>query len=510
MVATEQFGVTWGDPESRQRRRTFAITTEGVFLALFVCGLAWVPFWFGSHQLIAWGINAVVFPGLAAFYELSLVVRGLPHPVPIRRIGLSAALFAPVTIWILVQNATWTPTDWHHPIWQLASDTLGQPIAGSVSADRDLTALALLRLMTAASAFWLALQLSRDVARARLLIWSVVGISALYAAAGLFALGFMPNGRLFAEVVATLGPSKFVTSTFVNQNHYATFAGIGLIAGVAGILRLYRRELGRTGRRWQSKIATLINTTGSKAALPLSFTAVIVTSLMLTGSRGGIIATALGLFALLVLNMRKGAGGSRRNEVLLLLFAAIALATAFVAFSDVFVERIAAQGLHEAGRPAMWMLTIRSILTTPFLGYGYGTFSAVFPMFRDDSIGTWGIWDKAHNTYLEIFQGLGLLFGAMLIACVVALVWDCVKVAWTRKRGATIPAIAASVSFLVGAHALIDYSLQLQAVTLTYMAVLGAGVAQASDAPRAGLVELPSQNRPTVPLNGESRHERWI
>ena len=156
----------------------------------------------GSNRLIAWGINAVLFPGLAALYELSLLLRGLPHPVPIRRIGLSAVLFAVVVIWVLVQNATWTPAGWQHPIWQLAADALGQEIAGSISVDRDLTALALLRLMTAASAFWLALQLSRDAARARLLIWSVVGIGAFYAAAGLFALGFMPNGRLFAELRA--------------------------------------------------------------------------------------------------------------------------------------------------------------------------------------------------------------------------------------------------------------------------------------------------------------------
>ena len=69
---------------------------------------------------------------------------------------------------------------------------------------RDLTTLALLRLLTAASTFWLALQLSRNATRARLLIWSVVGISACYAAVGIFALGFMPNGRLFAE----FGPIK--------------------------------------------------------------------------------------------------------------------------------------------------------------------------------------------------------------------------------------------------------------------------------------------------------------
>lgn len=474
----------------RQPPQVFAISTEGVLLALFVCGLAWVPFWLGSNRPIAWGINAIVFPGLAALYELSLMLRGAPHPVKIRRVGVSAGLFALVVIWILVQNVTWTPTDWQHPIWRLASDALGEPIAGTISVDPDLTALALLRLMTAVSAFWLALQLGHDPRRARILIWSVVGISAVYAGAGLFAMGFMPTGRLFAD----LGPSKFVTSTFVNQNHYVTFVGIGLIAGVAGILRLYRRDLGQSGRLWRLKIATLITATGGPVALPLALVTVIMTSLLLTGSRGGIIATGFGMLALFVLNAPKGGRGALRNEALLLLFAAAGVVIGFLGFSDVVVGRLAHQGLYDAGRPAVWILTLRSILAAPLLGFGYGTFSAVFPMFRDDSVGVAGLWDKAHNTYLEIFQGLGLLFGAMLIGCVVILVWQCVKGARTRKRDATIPAIAASVSFLVGAHALVDFSLQIQAVALTYMAVLGAGVAQASNPSPVGKAGVDAAN----------------
>ena len=142
------------------------------------------------------------------------------------------------------------------------------------------------------------------------------------------------------------------------------------------------------------------------------------------------------------------------------------------------------------------MLTLRSLLSAPLLGFGYGTFAAVFPMFRDDSLSVYELWDKAHNTYLEIFQGLGLLFGAMLIACVVRLVWECVKGARTRKRGTTIPAIAASVSFLVGVHALVDFSLQIQAVALTYMAVLGAGVAQSFGTHRRSASPMQPQIRP--------------
>jgi hypothetical protein len=86
----------------------------------------------------------------------------------------------------------------------------------------------------------------------------------------------------------------------------------------------------------------------------------------------------------------------------------------------------------------------------------------------------------------------------MLIACVVNLVWKCAKGARTRKRGATIPAIAASVSFLVGVHALVDFSLQIQAIALTYMAVLGAGVAQSFGTHCRPASAMQPQIRPTI------------
>jgi hypothetical protein len=477
MLAIEQSVVGRNWAARLARSRALSITVEDAIFVLFVGGLAWVPYWLGSNRLIAWGINAVLFAGLAAVYELSLLIRGAPHPVPIKRIRLAAILFGIVFVWIVLQNATWMPTIWQHPIWQLTSDVLSWPVAGSISVDRDLTAIALLRLLTAASTFWLALQLSRDATRARLLIWAVVGISACYAAVGLFALGVMPSGRVFPE----FGKNKFTTSTFVNQNNFVIFAGIGLIAAVATILKLYRRAFDQTANLMRLKIAMMVRMTGTSGAIPLALTAVILASLLLTGSRGGIISAAFGLCVLFILNAARKTR-SRWNEALLVCVAALFVAIAFVGFGDVVIGRIVDKGLYDAGRPAVLMVTLKSILSAPLLGFGYGTFLAAFPMFRDDSIGgIWLVWDKAHDTYIEIFQGLGLFFGAILIGCVAILVWDCLKGARTRKRDATIPAVAASVSFLVGVNAFADFSLQIQAVTLTYMAILGAGVAQATD-----------------------------
>ena len=48
--------------------------TERALLWGFIASLAWCPFWFGGSVLLAWGINAVMFPGLVVIYEISLLI----------------------------------------------------------------------------------------------------------------------------------------------------------------------------------------------------------------------------------------------------------------------------------------------------------------------------------------------------------------------------------------------------------------------------------------------------
>src|ERR1700733_7742361 len=195
---------------------------DGAIFWVFVAGLAWVPYWYGGDFLEAWGINAVLFPGLTVIYEISLLARGASHPVAIKTIRVSAALFVAVVIWIVIQNATWPPAFLHHPIWGMAADTLQTPIAGSISVDRDHTTLALLRLVTAASVLWLAIQLCRDESRANQFMGAFVAISSVYAAYGLIAFAQMQPVDLSARIA--------LTSTFYNNDHYVTYAGMSLVA----------------------------------------------------------------------------------------------------------------------------------------------------------------------------------------------------------------------------------------------------------------------------------------
>ena len=449
-------------------------TVEKATFWVFIAGLAWTPFWYGSNDLVAWGVNAVLFPGLAAFYEMSILIRGKRHPVGIRNLSVPVALFAAVVLWILFQNATWAPSMLAHPIWGMASGALERPLEASISVNRDLTTLALVRLMTAASIFWVAVQLCRNAPRASHLIESIVAISCTYSAYGLVALAFNTGRMPWFEIPSTGG---FVSSTFINRNSFATYAGIGLVAVCGLILRLYRHEVGAIDGPRQLRIASFIETTGQRGAVLLGGAFLILVALLLAGSRGGIIAAGLGLVVFSVLTLGRGERRSA-GQLKIIVFGIALVLTVYVGFGDALVGGIRAKGFNDTNRLAVYLITLRSIFDAPLLGYGYGTFADVFPMYRDRSISLVGVWEQAHNTYLEVFQGLGLVFGAMLVVSVLLLVLSCVKGASTRQENATIPRVAASVAVLVGSHALVDFGLQIQAVTLTFMAVLGAGVAQ--------------------------------
>ncbi len=459
-------------PEFERAARGSLIVDEAVFW-LFVAGLAWVPLWYGGNAPLAWGANAVFFPGLAALYELSLALPGRRHPVGFRTLAVPAVLFGAVILWISLQTVTWLPHPLANPIWGMAADALGKPLAESISVNRDLTALALVRLLTAASVFWLAVQLCRDGARANRLITGIALIGCVYAAYGIVAA---KTGQLgWLEVPAAEG---HVTSTFVNENSYATFAGMGFISTAGLLLRAYQRGA-IDGGSWRLRLATLLEISGREAAWLIGAAFVSLVALLLTGSRGGVLSTAAGLTLMGALALWRERQYRRRPVGAIALVLGLVVATLLV-FGNIFARHLGISGLADSNRLAVFELTMRSILDAPLLGFGYGTFSDVFPLYRDQSISLQGAWLQAHDSYIEQLQGLGLVFGGMLIAQLAVLALRCLRGAIQRRKDATVPLVGTGAACLVGLHAAADFSLQIQAVTLTFMAILGAGVGQST------------------------------
>lgn len=452
---------------------------SAILLVLLMLGLAWAPFWLGGNRPMAWGVNGVYFPALALIYEARALIAGRSHPVALTHISGPATLFLLAVAWIVAQNSAMTPRALAHPIWSMASEALSRPLDASISVNRGETAIALIRLLTAASVFWLALQLSRNASRAHLLLQSIAAVVALYSAYGLFLTAFFSGAIPF---FATHYASGLVRSTFVNRNSFATFAGLGIVVVVGLMLRRYRS---RSPAPTWSDVLPIVQLTGAiglRGWLLCVAGFVILAALLGAISRGGAVATGVALatlFGLLVIRRRRGV----THGAAAFLVAAV-VAASFAIFSDLLLARIAREGLGDASRLTVDLIVTRSVLDNPILGTGYGAFADIFPLYRDRSIPTSGVWDKAHNTYLEVWQGLGFLFGSMLIGALGSLAAKCVDGAIRRRRDVTPPLVAAAATVLVGVHALVDFSLQIEAVCLTYVAILGAGVAQSETGQR--------------------------
>ena len=191
---------------------------------------------------------------------------------------------------------------------------------------------------------------------------------------------------------------------------------MGFIVICGLILRLYRDEFTAVAGSIRFRIATFIQVTGQRAALLLGAAFVVLAALLLTQSRGGIVSTAVGLFVVAVLSLKTRRQNSPEQRRAVIVVGAFLAALAFLAFGDLVAGRLAEQGLYDKGRTALYTTTLRSIFDSPLLGYGYGTFADVIPMFRDQSVASATPWAMAHNTYLEVCQGLGVLFGSMLAA----------------------------------------------------------------------------------------------
>ncbi len=118
------------------------------------------------------------------------------------------------------------------------------------------------------------------------------------------------------------------------------------------------------------------------------------------------------------------------------------------------------------------------IMDHPWFGSGLGTFAWAFPVYRSGDISMYGVYDRAHNTLLEIAAEAGLPFAGLVV-----IGWAIVFVALmrgvrTRRRDRVVPAAALAVALLAVLHSMVDFSLQIPGFAIVAFGLAGAGTAQ--------------------------------
>ena len=418
------------------------------------------PFWFYFAVLL----NGIVFTGTLA--------------IPFRNVELlkvyktALAVILLTGVYLLAQSVQFSQNTLANPIWTTVRDLL-KIEGGAVSVNPGATIAAIPVLLHPFLIFMAALVLHQNddttVPFFRLLALVGAGIAVF----GLVQHTLFPRSLLMGEKIHYLDS---VVGTFVNRNSAAAFFGVAALLLVGVLVRQFQQlypyrdqsrfPLQQDRRKHQTSFIC-------HAAL---FIAVLL-ALFMTGSRGGLVATFIPLLLIAAwfgysvspstASMRRRVGFAGSGiAILSLLFAILGARSLF---------RIEQGGVDDA-RWCVFRSTIEAIRDNPWYGTGFGTFEDVFPVYRNPECGLGGVWDRAHNSFLEGYLGMGLPF-ALLLVIVFAYLLRIFLIGYrSRRRFRIVPLIGMGTLLLIVIHSMLDFSLQIPGVAAYVAAALAAAV----------------------------------
>lgn len=435
--------------------------------------------------LVMWGLGrvfAVLRRGSAIMMASSAATDGPAPPTPaaviIDRLAIVFALtFGALIAWYWFQISP-ASSGMAHPAWAEAARALGEPLAGAIALEPGTGGHQAMRLLAYGGVFFLAFALCRDRQRARLAFIVIATVGLAYAAYGLFAM--------FAGYKTIIGlvPSSYtrsVTSTFINRNSYATYGGLCVIIAMAPLLSELRHVL-RSGASPISLLRTV-----SEEATPVFYIAALavatgVMAVILTGSRAGVASLLLG-FAVFGVGMLIVRDLSLRAFLGLIGLGAACVATALVISGGFLVERVT-DGMERDARWVLFEVGRQIAGDRPVTGHGLGGFAAAFNIGLRAAPGFDAYVDYAHNSYLELGIEGGIPALLISLALVGMAVGICITGLFSRSRGTSFAIATIAGTALIAGHALFDFSLQMPAVAVTFMLMLGVGASQSLSSER--------------------------
>lgn len=458
------------------RRRDPATVLEAARDWAFLLLLAWAPLPFGSARPWAWSLIGAVTVGLL----LLCTAAAATSPRPARRLGflvVPIALTAVLVAWILVQSLPGGVFGVHHPLWDEVAPYLGKRPVVSISVDREASRMHLFRLLSYAGIVWIAWQVGQRRDGALLVMRGIALIATVYAAYGIIEYASATPSILWYPKWTY---REDLTSTFVNRNSYATFAGLGVVANVMLFAQVFMGRVDTSSRR-TAAVSMIENfvTRGKWAVIGLVVTG---SALLLSHSRGGSSST---LCAVVAFAVAVALAPSLRSRQQLIFGAVLAVggAALFLASGRGLMVRFADTSIEADGRNDLYRAMLHAIQDNLFSGTGLGSFKSIYPMYQGMTFD--GAMDFAHNDYLENALDLGLPGALLLFGILAILLAVCAGGVMKRRRDAVFACAAVAATVLVGLHALVDFSMQVPAVAVTYAAILGIGLAQ-SESSRAG------------------------
>ncbi len=309
------------------------------------------------------------------------------------------------------------------------------------------TKIELLKWIAYFALAFLAVEAFRTPAQSKSLAVFLVSFGFLVA---LFAIvqRYTFNGKLYWFVPLPQSSEPF--GPLVDRDHFAGFVELTAPFGLAMLF----------DEAWR----------GARAALVALFTAVPIATLVLSGSRGGIVGFAFASLFLIFVSQRRNI----KSRQLLAFASLIILCGALVFWLGASAtmqrfETLTASGISRDQRVAMDRDTWRIFLADPWIGAGLGTLETVFPRYETTYTGR--VVDHAHNDYLELLAETGAIGGFLGLVFIALLFRQGLANLNSRQRQSHhvfyAGALASCSALLV--HSFVDFNLHVPANALLFL-----------------------------------------
>jgi O-antigen ligase len=438
---------------------------------LLFAAVALAPLPLGSTEPVAVAVWCIVLGVAVAFAP----VRGLTAG-QLALVGLGFVVVAAYALVLHEQLSEhpWLPGAMPHPIWREAQDALGVPLVPLVSITRNQPWFELGRPLLCILAIGCGLLVGVNEGRARQLLNVVAWSGAFYAAYGILSHVFDPTHILWFEKKAYL---ESVTGTFINRNAAGAYFGSCAVVWSLLLWQEVRRQMPSGKFVWRGVGARIFSVPSKKGVVRFGMLLLCLVAMFMTGSRAATVLSLLALIVAFTVYFRRHL--PRRTGLITAIVGGGAAALLLLQFMGGDINaRFNAQGLADEGRLAVYKSTLRMIADHPWFGTGQGTFVYAFPGYRTADVSMWGVWDRAHNTLLEIASDMGApIAGLVVVAWVVVFVL-LIRGVGVRRRGLIVPTAALSVGLLAVLHSFVDFSLQIPGFAVVALSLIGAGLAQ--------------------------------
>lgn len=417
-------------------------------------------------------------------FTLSALATAVLRPEKRHRLPYCVGLLLTVVIvlWALFQAFAFWGNPFANPVWRSASEVLGS-LAGAISivpADTEATIVPVLLPF----AFFLTgiLIFPEDKSATRLLRFLGVmgGVIAVY---GLIQYEFFPDYLLFRKKEFYL---QDLTSVLVNRNSIATYLGAALLlnAGILYDTMLPSAQKSGLGERTLYRHGHVRVTAHSVLHGLLAFAC--LTALLLTRSRAGAAATFVALFALSAFFVLDGYRRTERksrykapaSRPTTRIAAALGMSTlVFFIFGILggrVVMRADLQGLED-GRFCAYPSMLELLKDNWAFGTGLGSFGEAYRRYQNPLCGD-VFWDRAHSFYLEGWIDLGVIFIPLLAISLSGLTLIFLTGVRRRKAMRWAPATGWAVLLLFVLHSIVDFSIQIPGVAVSFAAIMSGAV----------------------------------